>query len=140
MANTISNEELQRLRSIAATYKTMVLLVGLQLLLGWFGNSLATATASSDGRLAVLFVAWLATACALAVKGHRLAELVGHRMPWLWGFGMFVPLVNLVCLLSLSRTSQAICKKHGIRVGLLGPDMDDVARLESAARDAPPSQ
>jgi hypothetical protein len=137
MMAALSHDDLQRIRSIATTYRTLVLLVGAQWVTGWLGKpsyNLGGPT-GSDGFGALFIVAAFAVACILAWKGYQLAALLGRAAPVIWAIGMFIPLINLLCLGLLSSASQAFCKQHGIRVGFLGPDLDDVARLEREARD-----
>lgn len=128
--------DFQRLRSLATTYRRLVLLVGLQLLLGALNNGLAAGAETATERvvigLVVLAIA-LGMATILAVNGFRLAALLGLTAPVAWAVGMFVPLINIIVLLTLSSRAQATCRRHGVKVGFLGPHKKDLARLEKAA-------
>jgi hypothetical protein len=140
------HEDGQRLRALATTYKRMVLLVGLEWLLIATANGQRNAPvthgvdpAFAMGENAAVVLAGigvLVVGCVLVVTGYRLAQILGLGTPIVWAIGMFVPLINLIVLLALSRKSQAVCRSHGVRVGLLGPNLDDVARIEQTGRAA----
>jgi hypothetical protein len=51
---------------------------------------------------------------------YQLAKYSGSTQAWLWLVAMFVPLVNLICLLILLRKSSRILRENGVKVGLLG--------------------
>jgi hypothetical protein len=127
-----SKDDVRRLRELASTYRTMVILVGVQWVLTWLGNDQRTYGAPNDdpGIGGLFYLGAVGVAMVLAVQGHRLAVLLGRRAPVLWALAMFVPLVNLFALLSLSRAAQDVCKDYGVRVGFLGPDMNNVRMLE----------
>ncbi len=50
---------------------------------------------------------------------YRLCRAL-RMVPWLWLIAMFIPLVNLICLVVLNQKATATLKAAGIRVGLLG--------------------
>jgi hypothetical protein len=50
----------------------------------------------------------------------------------LWIFGLFIPLVNLVLLLSANRQATKILKRTGIKVGFMGAPHEDVLRMVSS--------
>lgn len=143
-----AHEDGQHLRSLATTYKRMVLLVGVEWLLFASLNRQrgAPATGGDDasfmlGQDALVVmggIGVLVAACVLAVLGYQLAKILGLGVPFVWAIGMFVPLINLIVLLTLSRKSQAVCRSHGVRVGLFGPNLDDVTKFEQAGRAAGP--
>lgn len=112
--------EVEHLRELATSYRRTVGLLAVS----W----LATAFSSEvPGVLAGPIL--LAIAVLLAVQGARLARLLGLPLPIGWGVLLFIPLVNLVTLLVLSRKATAYCRVHGVRVGLLGPRLEDLERL-----------
>lgn len=137
-----TKQELQRLRDLATMYKTVVLLVGAQWLVLWFTSTPTTPDAPRSGGEQVIGtiggLVVLGIAAMLADRGYRLARLLDRSLPLIYAIGMFIPLVNLIFLLILSSASQAVCREHGIRVGLFGPKRDDIEKLEAAARDAVP--
>jgi len=130
MAATPTREQLQHLRTLATTYRTMIALVGI----GWACWGVINSV-STDGRpgglAALLSFAWLGTAVALIVYSYRLAKLLDlHAI--LWAILMAIPLINLVALLRLSSKAQAACRERGVKVGFIGPDMGDLLRIERA--------
>lgn len=129
--------DIRRLRDVAETYRRLVLLVGAQILLAMLRSSLAAGAETPAARAAIaaiVLLAWLGLAVALAVNGFRLAGFLRLGVPILWAIGMFLPLLNIVVLLTLSNKAQGICRQHGVSVGLLGPKMSDVERLEQSSR------
>jgi hypothetical protein len=123
----------------------MVVLVGLEwLLLFANGQHYVPVTRGVDSAvamgenaaIALAGLGVLVTACVLMVTGYRLARILGLGMPLVWAIGVYVPLINLIVLLSLSSKSQAVCHSHGVRVGLFGPNLDDVAKLAQPGRAA----
>jgi hypothetical protein len=132
---TPSVDGLHTIRRIATTYKSMVLIVGVELLVGWGGGGMGSARGADRlaGPNPIAIAIALAAGIALAVLGYRLAELLGKSIPVAWAIGMFVPLVNLFALWRLSSSAQAYCRRHQVRVGFLGPDLRDVERLEREA-------
>ena len=40
--------------------------------------------------------------------------------PVLWIIAMFIPLINLICLVVLNQKATTFLKSHGVKVGLLG--------------------
>lgn len=132
-------EQLKRLRDLATTYKNVVILVGIQWVVALGSNPRSTnpnAATGDPGPRGVLLLVALALAVVLAVYGYRLARLLERSLPVLYAIGMFIPLVNLIVLLILSRASAAVCRRHGIGVGFFGPDRRDLQKLEAAARDS----
>jgi hypothetical protein len=137
---TVSQEDLRRLRDVASAYKRVILLVALEWVCGGFANS-QTARAGGGGPLPILLgLAAFAAACGLVVFGYRLAKALELPVPVLWAIGVVIPVLNLIVLLILSRTAQAACRKHGVKVGLVGPDEADLLRLERAAEAAQAAQ
>jgi len=130
MATTVTRDQLQRLRTLATTYRTMIILVGI----GWvcWGFINGVSTGGRPGGLAgLLSFAWVATAVALIVYSYRLAKLL-ELNAILWAILMAIPLINLIVLLRLSSKAQAACRARGVKVGFIGPDMGDLLRIERA--------
>jgi len=66
-------------------------------------------------------LAYVVIALALVFYSYRTAQSLHLSLPALWALAMLVPVANLITLLALSAKSTAICREHGIAVGLLGP-------------------
>ena len=63
----------------------------------------------------------LITAIGLMFYAYRTAKALGSTVSWLWPIGMIFPVLNILGLLELSSRASAVCREHGIEVGLLGP-------------------
>lgn len=118
--------EVSKLYQLAVNYRRTVLLLGATWLVASFSSG------QSGALSAVAVVVLLGLSVAMAVHGVRLARLLGLFWPPAWGVLFFIPLVSLLALLSLSRRSTAYCRTHGVRVGLLGPRLDDIERLRES--------
>jgi hypothetical protein len=126
----------QSLRQLATTYRRTVLLIGFGwIAVGGLNSALSQPGAESGSPLPLLL--GLVFGVALAVHGYQLAQMLSMSAPPLWAIGMFVPLISLICLLVLSRSSTEFCRKHGVRVGLLGPNLSDIYQLEARAGRSP---
>ena len=136
---TLSLQDLRRLRDVATAYKRVILFVAIEWVCGGVANS-QTNGGGGGAVTALLSLVALAAACALAVFGYRLATSLQLSVPVLWAFGVVLPLLNLIVLLMLSSRAQAECRKHGVKVGLVGPDDADLLRLERAAEAAEAAQ
>jgi hypothetical protein len=97
-------------------YRRLVLLVGVQLLLG----ALMMATDTSPLALLALAAGFVATVW-VAVTTYQLMSALDSSVAALWAVGVFVPLVNLLVLLAASGQAQKWCRARGIPIGLLGP-------------------
>lgn len=115
--------EVAKLHQLAVTYRRTVALLGAS----WLTASFSSGQGGSMSGLAVVVL--LALSAVMAIHGARLARLLGLFLPPAWGVLFFIPLVSLVALLVLSRKSTAYCRARGVRVGLLGPRLDDIERL-----------
>jgi hypothetical protein len=131
----LSLQDLRRLRDVATAYKRVILFVALEWVCGGFFNSQTTG-GGARAVPAVFGLVALGIACGLVVFGYRLARSLELAVPVLWAIGVVIPLLNLIVLLVLSRRAQAECRKHGVKVGLIGPDDADLLRLERAAEAA----
>ena len=101
--------------AVARNYRSLVGVFGLQLVLGLFSR---LNVANS-----LVLIAIIATSIGLAYYAYRTAEALGGKSPALWAIAMFVPCINILSLLALSAESTRVCRAHGIKVGLLGPEM-----------------
>jgi hypothetical protein len=118
------SSQLRAVEAIARNYRTLVLLVGLQILLGVFLQLVA------EPLLALaLLVALLAVAVAMAISAYKLMSGLEAGSPILWAVGIFVPLINLLVVAAISSRAQTWCKRCGIKVGLLGPTASSLAEF-----------
>jgi hypothetical protein len=113
---------------VAAQYRSLVLLVGAQLVLGIALQVVGTGSLAAAAITLVLALLGLGLSVVLAVTVYRLMGVLGG-VPALWAAGMFVPLLNLVLLLVISAQAQSWCRKRGIQVGFLGPTPESIERL-----------
>jgi hypothetical protein len=113
---------------VATQYRTLVLLVGAQLVLGIALQVFGAGSSAATTIVIVLALLGLGLSVVMAVTVHRLMGVLGG-VPALWALGMFVPLLNIVLLLVVSAQSQAWCRKRGIQVGFLGPTPESIERL-----------
>jgi hypothetical protein len=104
----------QDLSALARNYRSLVLGVGAQLLLGAVYRTMPET---------VLFVgpALLATIVALMYFAYKTAQALGSPYGALWAVAMLVPCLNILTLLVLSSKATAVCRANGIPVGFLGP-------------------
>ena len=65
----------------------------------------------------------------LVVTTYQLSARLDSGPPILWTIGMFFPCLNLLVLLALSLVAQSWCKRHGIKVGFLGPTRESIEEL-----------
>lgn len=117
---------------IAKLYRRLVLLVGSQLLLGYFVLLPAGATESAAGGLLALVasLALLGVTVAMVVTTYRLAASLDAGAPALWAAGMFFGCVAIILLLVLSYKAQAWCRQYGIKVGFFGPTKESIEELK----------
>ena len=117
--------------TIARLYRRLVLLVGLELLLG-VGRLQTVVFDRSITALAislVFVVAALGASVATAVTAYQLTRHLGEGLPILWAIAMFIPCINIITLLVISSRAQSWCRQHGIKVGLLGPTKQSIEDL-----------
>ena len=119
---------------IAKSYRLLVLLVGLQLLIGVFqlpgqiSPSLETSTFALVISLALMFL--LATT---AFTAYHLTHRLGESWPIIWGIVMLVPCLNLLGLLMISTRAQVWCRRYGIEVGFFGPTKKSIEEIRRRA-------
>ena len=109
---------------VARLYQRLVLLVGLQWLLGFLVR-LPDATALA----LIAFVLGIGVFIAMAVTSYKLVKQLGSGSPVLRSIGMCIPLVNIFVLLGISSSAQAWCKRYGVAVGFFGPTRESLERL-----------
>jgi hypothetical protein len=115
---------------IARLYRRLVLLVGLQILLG-FAQILISAVPDEQRTVAAMAVVGvlLVVLTALAVTAYQLTLLLDAGSPIIWAIAMFIPCINIIVLLVLSAKAQTWCQRYGIKVGFLGPTKESIEAL-----------
>ncbi|MBV8520293.1 MAG: hypothetical protein JO197_23075 [Acidobacteria bacterium] len=111
----------QTIVDLATNYRKLVLSVGAQLgvsLVFWILGPAAILVVPSLG----------ATVIAIAYYAFHTARALGSPSPALWSAAMLVPCINLLVLAMLSSNATEACRKYGIPVGFLGPEITDSAR------------
>ena len=120
--------------NIARLYRRLVLLVGLQLLLGFLHSPMALSTNSAASViLTIIVLLLLVVAVSLVVTAYQLAQQMGESVPILWAIAMFVPCLNIIVLLILSSKAQSWCRRYGIAVGFFGPSKESIEELRRRA-------
>jgi hypothetical protein len=123
----MNKEALGRLRELASTYRTLIFLV----VIDWACYATSSSMNAHGNPVAAGFgFAAIGLAIFVAVFGYRIAKILDLAIPPLWAIGMFIPVVNLIVLLMLSRSATDACRRSGVRVGLLGPDGGDLLRIQ----------
>lgn len=117
---------IRTVEAVARNYRTLVLLVGLQLLLVVI---LRVVTSPLLGL--PLLLASFAVAVAMALFAYKLMAGLEAGAPTLWAVGIFVPLVNLLVLGMISSRAQSWCRHCGITVGFLGPTASSLAEFRA---------
>jgi hypothetical protein len=118
---------------IAKYYRLLVLLVGLQIVLGFFQFPGMTSATPSTLSL-IVSLALLGILAAMAFTAYHLTRLLDERLPILWGMAMFLPCINIIGLLLISSKAQVWCKRYGIAVGLFGPTKESIDELRYRIR------
>lgn len=113
--------------ALAHAYRWLVIWFGIQLAAGIGRVFLIAAFADSPGGAGLLAVfvpaAILVTLGGMAYYAFRTAQALGSRVPFLWGFALVIPLLNVLSLIALSMKATRACRANGIAVGLLGPKL-----------------
>lgn len=123
-------------RAVASQYRRLVLLIGVQLIVGVVVRLIDQDRPSALGAVVGLlgFLCALGVAVFVAITAYRLMKELGSGAPILWAVAMFIPLLNILFLLAISSKSQTWCKARGIAVGFLGPTRESLDRLSTASR------
>jgi hypothetical protein len=127
--------ETTRVLQAANEYRSLVVLVGLQILFSVGSRIVAVRQGGPDATILALLSIGLALAILVfavlaAIKGFRLADSMRLSSPVAWALGLFVPCVSLFVLLALSSRAAAFCRRYGLRVGLLGPTRDSIDQFQ----------
>jgi hypothetical protein len=114
--------------AIARYYRQLVLLVGVQLLAGYF--RLPSQRQSTPSVLAMV-ASWvlICILIALAFTAYKLTQHLGSKVPIVWAIVMFIPCVNILGLLVLSSKAQTWCRQYGVKVGFFGPTKASIEEL-----------
>ncbi len=116
--------------TMARLYRRLVLLFGVQLLLGMLQLPLTAMRVPGTSLVALLFpLLALGVLLANSVTAYQLTRSMGSRVSLAWAITMFLPCVNMIVLLVLSSKAQSWCKRYGIKVGLLGPTKESIEEL-----------
>jgi uncharacterized protein DUF4339 len=120
--------------NLARLYRRLVLLVGLQILGGFFLLPSQLEPVQPPSALAVLINLVLLVVVALTVvTAYKLTQTMRSGLPVLWAIAMLVPCVNIISLLALSSKAQTWCRRYGIKVGLLGPTKESIEEVRRLA-------
>jgi hypothetical protein len=115
---------------IARLYRRLVLLVGSQIPLVVINGAIEGFPESLKVVFQVLLLlVMLAVGVTVLATTYQLSGRLDSGPPILWTIGMFFPCFNLLVLLALSLVAQSWCKRHGIRVGFLGPSRESIEEL-----------
>ena len=122
----------EKAEKIAQLYRRLVLLVGAQLVLGYFVLMMTEMPESTVGGLVALVSSLLliGLTVGLVVTAYRLARELGVGTPALWAAGMFMSCLSIFVLLALSHKAQVWCKQYGIKVGFFGPTKESIEELK----------
>lgn len=125
--------------AIAKLSRRLVLLVGLQLLVGFARVPIVVAAPSQLTVLVAVAVVviLLAILVATAVTAYKLAGHLGGGAALAWAIAMFLPCGNVIVLLVLSSKAQTWCRRYGIKVGLLGPTKENIEELRQRILTSP---
>lgn len=130
-----------KVRAAAREFRNANLVVGVAALC-WI--VLGVAAGRRDESPAAAYVASIAGAGAivtpllLALVAYRLSRSIDAGSPVLWAVGSALGCVGVLVIMQLSGTTTKWFKKHGLKVGLLGPDPKSLDAYE-AAQGGPPA-
>jgi GYF domain 2 len=123
---------------IAKHYRRLVLLVGLQILIGVFQVPSQFEPSGTLGPFAVLIgLVAMVVVIATSVAAYKLSSRLRSGAPLAWAIAMFLPCVNIIVLLALSSRAQTWCRGYGIKVGLLGPTKESIEELRRRVWTSP---
>lgn len=111
----------------AVMHWRLIALVIAQLVAGAY---LVYARRSAPGTesLNLLALAVIANAFVIAWHVHSLARWLGYTVPALWAIAVFIPIVGLVVIVLLIKSSVTIFEKLGYPTQALGPRLRDLPR------------
>lgn len=98
-------------------------------------NTTAAAAADTTG-LITLIVRIVAVGFSI-VCVYNLAKALRISGAILYAVAMFLPLIGLLAIISLSDKATKLLKEHGIKVGVMGADMSDIDRIKAQENNTP---
>ena len=123
---------------IAKLYRRLVLLVGLQILLGIVQVPLSESPEAQKAQVGLIVLAvLLVVLVAVAVTAYQLTLLLDAGSPVFWAIAMFLPCINVLVLLVLSAKAQDWCRRYGIKVGFFGPTKESIEALRQRTPGGP---
>lgn len=131
--NDSAGVTISQARSIAQLYRRLIVLFAAQYFLSPVLVTIA-ALFTDEVSVTASVVIFLVFAFVVGVFGgilataYSLMRAVGTRSILLRTAALFVPLVNLVVLLGITRNTNRWCEQHGIKVGFLGPRLSPRVR------------
>jgi hypothetical protein len=125
-------------RAVGSLYRRLVVLIGVQLIVGVAVRLIEREQPSTGEALIGLLGSLVALVIVgfVVVTAYRLMKHLGSKVPVLWALAMFIPLLNIIFLLVISSKAQAWCRTRGIRVGFLGPTKESLDQLGAGSGGA----
>ena len=123
-------------RAVGTLYRRLILLVGVQLIIGLVVKLIPVSGASElDAAVGIFgFSCILVTDLFIVITAYQLMKSLGSGAAVLWALAMFIPLLNILFLLRISSKAQTWCKDRGIAVGFFGPTRESLDRLNERPR------
>ncbi|HEY4595077.1 MAG TPA: hypothetical protein VIJ02_01650, partial [Thermoanaerobaculia bacterium] len=81
----------------------------------------------------VILIAVIVAEVVIVGTAYKLARRLGSGTPVLWAVAMFIPCINILTLLALSSKATSWCRRHGIKVGLLGPTKESIEEIRRSS-------
>ena len=124
--------------AIAKLYRRLVLLVGVQLLVAFLVQVMPLITPREVASVVAFVVllagiAILVASILMVVTAYRLAGRLQSGPPILWAVAMFIPCISILTLLALSSKATSWCRRHGIKVGFLGPTKESIEEIRRSS-------
>jgi hypothetical protein len=109
--------------AITRLYRRLILLVGGEFLL----NFVVLALLGKDFSAGMLsFLVMFAVSVFIAITAYDLSKWLDTGSPLFWALALFLPCLNVLSLLFLSLSATSWCRRHGFKVGFLGPTGESV--------------
>jgi hypothetical protein len=120
--------------AITKLYRRLILLVGGEFLLGYAVLALAIKVTDKQvkgmsGALILGLLVVFATSVFIAITAYKLSRRLRAGAPLFWALALFLPWLNVLSLLVLSSSATSWCRRHGIKVGLLGPTRESIEAI-----------
>ena len=144
MSRPITGVEAGRILRVATALRTLLVWFGAHLLLA-MGLAVSMFSSLEGGQPSPLLLPLSAVSLALAlvvmVLAYRLAQaLERNAVLYLLGIlaGNWIPLIGLICLLSLNGAACQQMRDAGMKIGLLGPNAAERERFARRHRSEAP--